>query len=54
MASGVPAVGRRDRQSEIVVDVAIRAGHHFPRWRHLVGIRQRETRRTVIKDCGSP
>ena len=54
MASRVPAVGRRDRQSEIVVDVAIRAGHDFTGRGHLVRIRQRETRRTVIKDCASP
>ncbi len=54
MASRVAAVGRRYRQSEVVVDVAIRAGHDFPRRGHLVRIRQRETCRTMIKDCASP
>jgi len=36
-------------QSVVVVDVAIRAGHNFPRRRHLVRIRQRETRRRVVE-----
>jgi len=49
MASGVAAVGRRSGQSVVVVDVAIRAGHHFPRGRHLVRIRQWETRRCVVE-----
>ena len=54
MASRVPAVGRGSRQRVVVVDVAVRAGRHFARRRHLVRIGQRETRRTVIKDCSSP
>ncbi len=49
MASGVAAVGRRSGQSVVVVDVAIRAGHNFPRGRHLVRIRQRETRGRVVE-----
>ena len=49
MASGVAAVGRRNGQSVVVVDVAIRAGHDFPRGRHLVSIRQRETRGRVVE-----
>ena len=49
MASGVAAVGRRSGQSVVVVDVAIRAGHNFPGRRHLVRIRQRETRGRVIE-----
>ncbi len=40
MASRVPAVGRGSRQRVVIV--------------HLVRIGQRETRRTVIKDCSSP
>ena len=54
MASRVAAVVRRYRQSEVVVDVAIRAGHDFTCRRHLVRIRQRETCRTVIKNCAGP
>ena len=54
MASGVAAVVWRYRQSEVVVDVAIRAGHDFTGRCHLVRIRQRETRGTVIKNCASP
>ena len=49
VASGVAAVGRRGGQSVVVVDVAIRAGHNFPRGRHLVRIRQRETRGRVVE-----
>jgi len=54
MASRVPAVGRGSRQRVVIVDVAVRAGRHFARRRHLVCIGQRETRRTVIKDCRCP
>ncbi len=49
MASRVAAVGRRSGQSVVVVDVAIRAGHNFPRRRHLVRIRQWETRGRVVE-----
>ena len=49
MASGVPAIGRLDCQSVVVVDVAVRAGVHLPCWRHLMRIRQRKARSRVIK-----
>ena len=49
MASGVAAVGRRNRQRVVIVDVARRAGRSFPRRRHLVRIRQRETRGRVVE-----
>ena len=49
MASRVPAVGRGSRQRVVIVDVAVRAGRHFARRRHLVRIGQRETRRRVVE-----
>jgi len=49
MASGIPAVVRLNRQIVIVVDMAVRAGIHLPRRRHLVRIRQREACRAVIE-----
>ena len=49
MASGVPAVCRLDRQIVVVVGVAVCAGIHLARRRHLVRIRQRKTRNRVIK-----
>ena len=39
VASGIPAVGRLDRQIVIVVDVTVRAGTHLARRGHLVRIR---------------
>ncbi len=49
MASGVAAVGRSNGQRVVIVDVARRAGRSFPRGRHLVSIRQWETRGRVIE-----
>jgi len=49
MASGVAAVGRRNGQSVVVVDMARRAGRSFPCGRHLVRIRQRKTRGRVVE-----
>jgi len=48
MAPGIAAIGRRDRQSVVVVDVAQIARHS------RMGIRQREAGRAVIKDSRSP
>ena len=48
VAAGVPAVGRRDRQSVVVVDMARSAGHVG------VPIGQQETRRAVIEDRRGP
>jgi len=39
VASGIPAVGRLDRQIVIVVDVTVRAGTHLARRGHLVRMR---------------
>jgi len=49
VASGVAAVGRSNGQRVVIVDVARRAGRSFPRRRHLVRIRQRETRGRVVE-----
>ena len=48
MASGVPAVRRRNRQVVVVVDMARSAGHI------RVAVRQQESRRAVIKNGGRP
>ncbi len=49
VASRVAAVGRRDGQRVVIVDVASRAGRRFPGRRHLVRIRQRETGGRVVE-----
>src|SRR5215472_14929200 len=49
VASGISAVVRLDGQIVIVVDVAVGAGVHLARGRHLVRIRQRKTGRAVIE-----
>ena len=48
MASGVPAIGRRDRQSVVVVDMARSAGHVG------VPVGQQETRGAVIENRRGP
>ena len=48
VATGVTAIGRGNRQTVVVVDVAQIAGHV----RMPVG--QQESRRAVIEDCGRP
>ena len=49
MAARVSAVVWLDCQIVVVIDVAVRAGAHFARWRQLVRIGQGETRRAVIE-----
>lgn len=49
MTSGIAAVRRLDIQRVIIVDVALRARGHLACRRHLVRIRQRETRGRVIE-----
>jgi len=49
VAAGVSAVGRRNRQRIVVVDVTLCAGRDFAHWGHLVRIRQREAGGGVIK-----
>lgn len=53
MASRVATIGRCNRQRVVIVLMAIRAGHDFSSRRQLVRVRQRETRRRVVKS-GSP
>ncbi len=48
------AIRVRRREGVIVAQVAVGAGHHFTRRRHLVRARQRPARGAVIKGCGGP
>jgi len=49
------AASRRcSRQRVVVVDVALRAGRHLTRWRHLVRVRQRKAGGGVIKGRVGP
>jgi len=52
MASRIAAIRRCNRQRVVIVFVTIRAGHDFSGRRQLMRIRQRETRRRVIKSGG--
>ena len=49
VAARITAVGRLNLQIVVVVDVAVGAGIHLAGGGQLVGIRQREARRAVIK-----
>ena len=49
MAPRISAVIRLDRQIVIVADVAVGAGRHLARRRHLVRVRQREAGGRVVK-----
>ena len=49
VASGIPAIRRADLQIVIVVEVAVRAGGHLARRRHLVRVRQRKTSGRMVK-----
>ena len=48
------AIRVRHRESVVVADVAVSAGHDFTGRRHLVRTRQRPARSAVIKGCGGP
>ena len=48
------AVRVRRGEGIVVAHVAIGAGCHFARWRHLVRARQRPTCRGVIENCSGP
>ena len=54
VALGVRAIGRLDLQVVIVVDMAVGAGVHLARRRHLMRIGQRETCGGVVKTRGQP
>ena len=49
MAAGISAVGRRDRQGVVVVDMALTAGRNIAGRCQMVRVGQRETRGAVIK-----
>ena len=48
------AIRVRHRESVVVADVAVSAGHDFTGRRHLVRTRQRPARGAVVKGCGGP
>ena len=49
MTLGVSAIGRLNRQIVVVIDVAVGAGRYLARRCHAVRVRERKTRRGVIK-----
>ncbi len=48
------AIRVRRREGVVVAHVAVGAGHHFTRRRHLVRTRQSPPRRVVVEGCGGP